>query len=154
MPAAKTVKKAASAKAAKKSVTRKVSKKAKPDLAAVFAALRKLLEPFKGDIIVETDKPNNYHTAMPTLLHRGRPLYFAGIKTGKNYVSYHLLPAYYNPDLNNRISPELKKRKQGMACFNFTAVDDAHFAELGKLTALGLKMFKTAEFRRRLESMQ
>lgn len=120
----------------------------------VFAALRKLLESFKGEITTETDKPNNYHTAMPTLLHRGKPLYFAGIKTGKNYVSYHLLPVYYNPDLNKQISPELKKRKQGMACFNFTVVDDACFAELRKLTALGLKMFKTAEFRRRLESLQ
>jgi len=154
MPAAKTVKKAASAKSAKKSATKKASKKAKPDLAIVFAALRKLLQSFEGEITAETDKPNNYHTAMPALLHRGKPLYFAGVKTGKNYVSYHLLPAYYNPDLNKRISPELKKRKQGMACFNFTVVDDACFAQLRELTALGLKMFKTAEFRRRLESMQ
>ncbi len=85
----------------------------------VFAALRKLLEPFKGDIIVETDKPNNYHTAMPTLLHRGKPLYFAGVKTGKNYVSYHLLPVYYNPDLNKQISAELKKPQTGHGMFQF-----------------------------------
>jgi hypothetical protein len=154
MPAAKTAKKAAPAKPVKKSATKKASKKDKPDLAAVFAALRKLLESFKGEVITETDKPNNYHTAMPTLLHRGKPLYFAGVKTGKNYVSYHLLPLYYNPDLNKQVPTELKKRKQGMACFNFASVDDARFAELKKLTALGLKMFKTAEFRQRLEKMQ
>jgi hypothetical protein len=160
MPTAKTSSKTSSKTKSAKSVKKKspakkmASKKDKPDLAVVFAALRKLLQSFKGDINVETDKPNNYHTAMPTLLHRGKPLYFAGVKTGKNYVSYHLLPVYYNPDLNKQISPELKKRKQGMACFNFTAVDDASFAELRKLTALGLKMFKTAEFRRRLESLQ
>jgi hypothetical protein len=153
--ASKTTSKIMSAKSVKKkSPSKKASKSAQPDLATVFAALRKLLESFKGEITAETDKPNNYHTAMPTLLHRGKPLYFAGIKTGKNYVSYHLLPVYYNPDLNKQISPELKKRKQGMACFNFAVVDDTCFAELRKLTALGLKMFKTAEFRRRLESLQ
>lgn len=120
----------------------------------VFAALRKVLQSFKGEITTQTDKPNDYHTAMPGLLHRGKPLYFAGVKTGKNYVSYHLLPLYSNPELNKQVPAELKKRKQGMACFNFAAVDDARFAELKKLTATGLKMFKTAEFRRKLESMQ
>lgn len=169
MPAAKTAKKAVPAKSAKKpaakktvqSVSKKAPKtasprtsKAKADLAPVFAALRKLLQSFKGEISTETDKPDNYHTAIPTLLHRGKPLYFAGVKIGKNYVSYHLLPLYYNPALNAQVSAELKKRKQGMACFNFTSVDDARFAELSKLTATGLKMFKTAEFRRKLESMQ
>jgi hypothetical protein len=153
--ASKTTSKTTSAKSVKKkSPSRKASKSLQPDLAVVFAALRKLLESFKGEITTETDKPNNYHTAMPALLHRGKPLYFAGVKTGKNYVSYHLLPVYYNSDLNKRISPELKKRKQGMACFNFAVVDDTCFAELRKLTALGLKMFKTPEFRRRLESLQ
>lgn len=156
MPTAKTSSKATSAKAVKKkSPSRKTaSKKAKPDLAAVFVALRKLLESFKGEITTETDEPRNYHTAVPTLVHRGKPLYFAGVKTGKNYVSFHLLPLYYNPDLNKEVPAELKKRKQGMACFNFSSVDDARFAELRKLSAQGLKMFKTAEFRQRLEKMQ
>jgi hypothetical protein len=156
MSTAKTASKSKRAKSVKKkSPTQKTAlKKDKPDLAVVFAALRKLLETFKGEITMETDKPGNYHTAMPTLVHRGKPLYFAGVKTGKNYVSYHLLPLYYNPDLNSRVPAELKKRKQGMACFNFTAVDDVCFAELRKLTAHGLKMFKTAEFRSRLENLQ
>jgi hypothetical protein len=177
MPAAKTAKsKLSKTKSVKKSAIKKslakttstktapakkvlakkssASPKAKPDFPAVFSALRKMLESFSGEIATQIDKPSNYHTVVPGLVHRKKPLYFAGIKTGKNYVSFHLLPVYYNPDLNKRISPELKKRKQGMACFNFAAVDDACFAELRKLTALGLKMFKTAEFRRHLESLQ
>jgi hypothetical protein len=162
MPAAKTAKKAGTAKPARKSATKKVapkaskkvSKKDKPDLAVVFAALRKLLESVSSEISIQTDKPDNYHTVFPELTHRGKPLYFAGVKTGKNYVSYHLLPLYYNPDLNKQVPAELKKRKQGMACFNFASVDDARFAELRTLSALGLKMFKTTEFRQRLEKMQ
>ena len=62
MPATKkSAKKAATAKPAKKSVapkaaktaSKKDSKKDKPDLAVVFAALRKLLGSFKGEISTE-----------------------------------------------------------------------------------------------------
>jgi hypothetical protein len=150
----KTSQKVADQKGAKQASSKTSTPKDKPDFAAIFSALRGMLESFQPEIATQTDKPGDYHTEIPGLFHRKKPLYFAGIRTGKNYVSYHLLPVYYNPDLNKRISPELKKRKQGMACFNFTSVDDARFAELSKLTALGLKMFKTAEFRRRLENMQ
>ena len=40
----------------------------------------------------------------------GRPLYFAGVKTGKNYVSYHVMPLYMKPDLLKVVPPALKKR--------------------------------------------
>ena len=100
------------------------------------------------------DKPGTYYTEIPGLLHRGKPLFFAGIKTGKNYVSYHLLPVYYRPELNDLLSPELKKRKQGKACFNFTSIDKKCFAELRKLSAHGLKIFRSAEFREQLKRLQ
>ncbi len=52
------------------------------------------------------------------------------------------------------MSPALKKRKQGKACFNFTAVDPDCFAELSRLVAAGLKIFKSEEFRQRIQEMQ
>lgn len=58
---------------------------------------------------------------------------------GKNYVSYHLMPVYMNPAMHERISPELKKRMQGKACFNFTEVDPGLFRELAALTATGFE---------------
>jgi hypothetical protein len=145
MPAAKTAKKKSSAAA---------KQPAKLDFAAVFAGLRKLLDPFLGEIRVQTDKQGNYHTEMPTILHRGKPLYFAGIRTGKNYVSFHLLPLYGAPELLKGMSPALKKRMQGKACFNFTAIDEACFAELSRLTAAGLKKFKSKEFQQTVKDMQ
>jgi hypothetical protein len=144
MPAAKPARAKASA----------ATKAAKPDFAAVFTALRKLLDPFLGEIQVQTDKPGNYHTEMPAILHRGKPLYFAGIRTGKNYVSFHLLPVYGAPELLKGMSPALKKRMQGKACFNFTAVDEACFAELGRLCAAGLKVFKSGKFLQMLKKLQ
>ena len=145
MPAAKPARKKPSA-APKKAV--------KPDLTAVFTALRQLLDPFRRELAVQTDKPDNYHTEIPTILHRGKPLYFAGVRVGKNYVSFHLLPVYGCPELLRGMSPALKKRMQGKACFNFTAVDRDCFAELGRLTAAGLKKFKSEKFRWSIERMQ
>ena len=142
------------AKPAKKKTSAVRAKAAKPDFGPVFASLRKLLGPFLGEIRVQTDKPGNYHTEIPTILHRGKPLYFAGVRTGKNYVSYHLLPLYGAPEMLKGMSPALKKRMQGMACFNFTTVDEACFAELARLTAAGLKKFKSQGFRQSVQRMQ
>ncbi len=83
MPAAKSAKKKSTGK--KSAPANK--KPAKPDFAAVFAALRQILEPFARELAVQTDKPGNFHIEAPTILHRRKPLYFAGIRTGKNYVA-------------------------------------------------------------------
>jgi hypothetical protein len=142
-------------KLAKKKSAAAPSKAAEPDFATVFTALRKdVLVPFLGDIRVQTDKPGNYHTEIPGMFHRGKPLYFAGLRTGKNYVSFHLLPVYFAPELVKGMSSALKKRMQGKACFNFTAVDEACFAELSRLTAAGLKLFKSQKFLQMLKSLQ
>jgi hypothetical protein len=144
MPAAKPARAKSSA----------ATKAAKPDLAAVFAALRQLLESFRGNLAVQTDKPGNYHLEAPSILHRGKSLYFAGVRTNKNYVSFHLLHMYYNPAAVKALSPALRKRMQGKACFNFTAVDEACFAELGRLIAEGLKRYKSKEFQQTIKDMQ
>ena len=127
----------------------------RPDFAAVFIALRQVLEGFIGDgLTVQTDKPGNYHLEAPSIMHRKKPLYFAGVRTNKNYVSFYLMCCYYNPELDKSMSAALKKRKQGKACFNFTEVDPECFAELGRMAAAGLKKFKSEEFRRYIQSIQ
>jgi len=135
---------------------RALSKKgAKAEFGLVFAALRQMLKRLDDpQLTVQTDKPGNYHTEIPSIIHRGKPLYFAGVRQGKNYVSYYLMAAYYYGDMVKGMSPALKKRKQGKACFNFTVADQECFAELSRLTAAGLKKFRSPEFRRMIESMQ
>ncbi len=124
------------------------------DFDTVFIALRQILDGHGKQLAVQTDKPGNYHTMVPSVLHRGKPIYFAGVRTGKNYVSFHLMAVYCAPELLKGISPELKKRMQGKSCFNFKAVDHDCFTELRRLTAVGLKKFKSEEFRRNIEAMQ
>jgi hypothetical protein len=142
------------AKPARKKTPATTGKAAEPNFAAVFASLRKLLGPFLGEIQVQTDKPGNYHTEIPTILHRGKPLYFAGVRTNKNYVSFHLLYMYYHPAAKKALSPVLKKRMQGKACFNFTAVDEDCFTELGRLIGDGLKIYKSEKFQQAIKDMQ
>lgn len=144
MPAAKPARAKSSA----------ATKAAKPDFAAVFTALRQLLESYRGNLAVQTDKPGNYHLECPSILHRRKPLYFAGIRTNKNYVSFHLLYMYYNSAAKKALSPALRKRMQGKACFNFTAVDEDCFAELGRLIGDGLKIYKSEKFQQTIKDMQ
>ncbi len=91
------------------------------------------------------DKPGQYFletkAAASSGPYKGRHLQF-GVKIGKAYVSFHLMPIYMNPKLQAAISPELRKRMQGKSCFNFTRVDPSHIAELKKLTKAGFEEFK------------
>jgi hypothetical protein len=73
-------------------------------------------------------------------------MYFAGVRLGKNYVSYYLMSIYAAPGFIRGMSPELKKRMQGKACFNFTSVDRELFRELEQLTRAGFEKFKDMKY--------
>jgi hypothetical protein len=134
-------------KPAKEKTSAARAKAEKPDLVPVFAALRDMLKRFIGkDLAV--------HLEAPSILHRKKPLYFAGVRTGKNYVSFHLLYLYFNPAATKAVPPALKKRMQGKACFNFTTVDEDCFAELGRLIADGLKIYKSEKFRESVQKLR
>ena len=47
--------------------------------------------------------------------------------------------------MNKQISPELARRRQGKACFNFTAPDSKLFRDLAALTDAGFKRWRTAK---------
>ena len=114
----------------------------KKDFENAFAALKTIFERHDDQLEVLTDKPGNYYLKVKSVLYRGKPLWFGGVQIMKNYVSFHLMPVYVNPALQKQLSPELKKRMQGKACFNFTAPDEKLFRELAKHTATGLKHFR------------
>jgi hypothetical protein len=68
---------------------------------------------------------------------------------GKNYVSYHLVTVYMS---KVKMSPELKKRMQGLGCFNFTSIDEKLFGELDKLTSDGLKNYSGKTLEKKMEA--
>jgi hypothetical protein len=72
--------------------------------------------------------------------------YVAGTRVGKSHVSYYLMPVYATPGLVESMSPELRRRMQGNACFNFKSVDEPLLAALDALTARAIPGFReTAE---------
>src|SRR5262247_2617615 len=109
----------------------------KPDLQPVFERLKKILAPYEPKMDLAQDTDTMYLLNTRYLLKKNYPLMFAGVRLGKNYVSYHLFSVYAAPDDVQTLSPELKKRMQGKSCFNFATVDEPLFKELAKLTKDG-----------------
>ena len=110
------------------------------DFAAVAARLRSIMEGHADGLRFSASPSGDAKLERPP---GGQPWdYVAGIRIGKNYVSYYLMPVYGIPALLDGISPELRRRMQGKACFNFTRVDEALFDELAALTATGIDRFR------------
>jgi len=110
---------------------------------ATFATLRGLLTPHAKNLLVQVDKPGDYQLCSRTMTNRvGQPLFVAAVQVKKSYVSYHLMPVYAVPELLKGISPSLKKRMQGKACFNFTTIEPGQAKELSALTKTGISALK------------
>ena len=116
------------------------------DFENIFAKLKEILQAYESKLIVVADTPNYYALETPQVMKNKHRVYFGGIKIGKSYVSYHLMPVYALEELRNAMSPELKKRMQGKSCFNFSSPDEKLFKELAKLTRIGFKRFTSKEF--------
>lgn len=110
--------------------------------------------PYAAKMAVPTDTEQMYMLNTGHFLKKKYPLMFAAVRLGKNYVSYHLMSLYMLPEEGLTLSPELKKRKQGKACFNFKEVDEKLFKELAKLTKAGAKRFSDKKFLESLNQMR
>ena len=86
---------------------------AKRDFPAVAARLRSIIEGADG-LLFSVSPTGDAKLEKPP---GGQPWdYVAGIRVGKSYVSYYLMPIYAMPELVTGVSPELKRRMQGKAC--------------------------------------
>jgi hypothetical protein len=108
----------------------------------IFQRIRELYEAHAPACVVLHDEPGRYSLGT----HHVRPkdgyrLWFGSVEIKKNYVSAHVMPVYVHPELLATLSPALRKRMQGKACFNFKAKDAALFVELGNLIARGAACF-------------
>lgn len=112
------------------------------ELPEVFDALKNILTPYADDLDLKADEPDNYSLDTKHIMKNKKPLFFGAVQMKKNYVSYHLMPVYVNPQLLDTMSSPLKKRMQGKSCFNFKTVDYALFSELGQLTQEGYQYYR------------
>ena len=116
------------------------------DFTNTFSKLKALLQPYESKLIVVADTEDHYALETPHVMKNKHRVYFAGVKIGKAYVSYHLMPVYALEEVRDEISPELKKRMQGKSCFNFSEPNEKLFKELARLTKVGFKRFTSKDF--------
>ena len=111
------------------------------DFEAVHDRLRDIILKHRGDLALTKDGPGGVAIEVPGL--EGKPWgYVAGTRLGKSYVSFYLMPVYATPELKESLSPGLRKRMQGKACFNFKSVDEPLLAELDALVARSIPGFR------------
>jgi len=108
------------------------------DFEMAFSQLKRVFAGHLCRLAIKTDTAAEYalNTRVPSPFpqHKGHPMWFASVRKGKAYVSFHLMPLYMNPPLLRAISPSLKKRMQGKTCFNFkTAPEPELLQALGQL---------------------
>jgi hypothetical protein len=117
---------------------------AKPDFAEVHTALRQVMLDHAPGMTVAKDEPGDFilRASFANPWNPKEPMFFGMVRQGKAYVSCHLMALYMNPVLTAQVPPNLKKRMQGLTCFNFKTVDPGLFAELGALTALCAQDFE------------
>src|SRR5437762_61027 len=127
---------------------------AKNDFERVFVQLKAIFKPYEKKMDVVSDTDTDYILATRFIMRNKRPLYFGAVRRGKAYVSFHLMSVYTSADFLKSMSPELKKRMQGKACFNFKEVDKKLFAELKELTKAGAAKFMDGKFVETLRMMQ
>lgn len=116
------------------------------DFDTTFTKLKEIFAPYESKLNVAADTSDNYSLEIDHVMKNKHRLYFGGVRRGKAYVSFHLMPVYAFPELTEKISPDLKKRMQGKSCFNFTAPNEKLFNELRKLTKTGFARFSSKKF--------
>src|SRR3954447_19440096 len=118
----------------------------KNDFAETFRELRKILKPYEKKLVLVHDTDSNYYLDSNYFIRPKYRLCFGAVKSGKAYVSFHLVPIYANPALMEGMSPELKKHMQGKSCFNFKKADAKLFKELAAVTKKGFALFLDKKF--------
>lgn len=112
------------------------------DFAAVKERLRGILHAYVPPMLVTADGPGGYtlNVDRPDIPEPQR--YLGGVRVGKRYVSFYLMPVYAFPELLNDISPELRKHMQGKSCFNFKRVEEPLMRELADLVDRGIARYR------------
>ena len=113
------------------------------ELRAIARRLRVLLEPYRERFPAGADDETTLALERGPSAEHPRGVYFGGVRLGRRYVSYHLMPVYTHPDLLEPVSPALRKRMQGKSCFNLTTMDETLVAELDLLTREGFERYRS-----------
>src|ERR1700740_1898917 len=112
------------------------------DFAKAFYGLKMVFAKYEKYLHVNADTREKYYLETKSASYKGKPLFFGAVISGRAYVSFHLMPLYWDASLAKKLSADLKKKMQGKSCFNFSGPDPKLFRELAKVTAGGFALYK------------
>jgi hypothetical protein len=112
------------------------------DFVKAFHGLKIVFAKYEKYLRVTANTREKYYLETRSPSYKGEPLFFGAVIRGRAYVSFHLMPLYWDPSLAKTISASLKERMQGKSCFNFVAPDAVLFRELARLTNRGFALYK------------
>ena len=112
------------------------------EFAKAFYALKMVFSKYEKYLQVTADTREKYYLQTRSPSYKGKPLFFGAVIRGRAYVSFHLMPLYWEPSLTKGISANLRQRMQGKSCFNFSTPDPALTRELSALTTRGFALYK------------
>jgi hypothetical protein len=110
--------------------------------ARTFHALRHIFLPHAKYLHVSADTRSRFYLETRYASYRGKPLFFGAVVSGRDDVSFHLMPLYWDASLRKRVSRELKKRMEGQSTFHFSEPEPVLFRELARLTASGMALYR------------
>jgi hypothetical protein len=94
------------------------------DFPTIDGRLRSILRRHVPPLLVSADGPGGFTLYVDRDDFPEPQRFFGGVRPGKRYVSFYLMPVYAFPELLEGISLGLRKRMQGKSCFNLTTVDE------------------------------
>ncbi|HZU86200.1 MAG TPA: hypothetical protein VFF78_01880, partial [Anaerolineaceae bacterium] len=112
----------------------------------IFTQLKLLLQAYQPPFTPKRDEKGYYDLwSFKTLEIDGRKrkeVFFAGIILHKDYVGFHFMPVYGDPEMKSVFQPELLKLLQGKSCFHIKKLDDTLLAQIRSVLEIGFQAYQ------------
>jgi len=110
----------------------------------VFAELHPLLARHAESLVVAKDEPGDLQVLTRKLGPSGTAMTFGALRTGKESVSFQLMPVHSHPAVLADLSEGLRERMRGGGSFEFTpqTITPQLVEELSALVDGGLAVYR------------
>jgi hypothetical protein len=119
-------------------------------LKRTFKKLKKILEQYEGSLKLKFDLKEKYELWTDKEVNiagkNKKELFFAGLTLQKNYVSFYFMPIYVEPELKEKLDPELLKLLKGKSCFHIKSIDQELENKINDTLQKGYKLYQKNDF--------
>ena len=120
------------------------------ELMRTFKKLKKILEKYEGSLKLKFDRKEKYELWINKEVNIAgktkKELFFAGLTLQKNYVSFYFMPIYVEPELKEKLEPELLKLLKGKSCFHIKSIDQELENKIFDALQKGYKLYEENEW--------